>query len=259
MNTLSQSQLDIEYHRKSAAHYEKSVIGYYRFYHYHALFPMIRRLVRKTQRPLTLDLGTGSGIVACYLAQFGCRVHAIDHSPEMLAIAKDRAASMGVQVDFELADAETLKFPDAYFDAVTINAVLHHLADYRPMLREAVRVLKPGGILYVSEPCIEGALASRMVNKIATTVRRSLLLRSGYATPPAEHEGPISGSALVDFIHALGVSGRPEFLVNLGIARFLPERLRIIPVFLLSLPTRRKHGDLLYFEGLKPAAHSNTH
>ena len=43
-----------------------------------------------------LDVGTGTGVVACTMATFGCRVRAIDHSPEMLAIAEVRASQDGV-------------------------------------------------------------------------------------------------------------------------------------------------------------------
>ena len=90
LETASQKLLDIEYHRLAAESYDASVTKYFHFYHLYSLFPWVRRLVHRIPDAEALDIGTGTGVLACIIAELGCRVRAIDHSPEMLAIAESR-------------------------------------------------------------------------------------------------------------------------------------------------------------------------
>jgi ubiquinone/menaquinone biosynthesis C-methylase UbiE len=96
-----------------------------------------------------LDAGCGTGTLAIALkARLGAgRSSGIDASPEMIAVAKDKAARTGADVDFRIAAVEALPYPDASFDLVTSSLMLHHLPvdAKRNGLREIRRVLKPGG------------------------------------------------------------------------------------------------------------------
>src|SRR5580692_2930457 len=65
-----------------------------------------------------LDVGCGTGILSLELAARGHKVAGIDFAPEMLALAKDKAAKAGASIRFEHADAENLPFPPAGFDLV---------------------------------------------------------------------------------------------------------------------------------------------
>ena len=68
-----------------------------------------------------LDVATGTGAVALELVrQHGCSVVGIDRSPDMLAVARERVAALGLDARIELHEgrAETLPFPDRSFDAV---------------------------------------------------------------------------------------------------------------------------------------------
>ena len=248
-----QKKLDIEYHREAAVKYDRDITSYFHFYHVHSLHPWIQRLLARHPGATVADLGTGTGVVACTLAKFGCNVRAIDHSPDMLAIALERAKSDGVdsRIQFDLGDGERLPYEDASFDAVTIQGVLHHLPDNGPILREASRILKPGGELYISEPCVGSPFISRFLNKALPLLKRILRLGKGQQTV-SEHEAPISGPVLVADLKKMGMKTDAEYLVNVGAVRYLPASMRIGAVLALSAPTRRTAGDLVFVTAVKP-------
>lgn len=98
-----------------------------------------------------LDYGCGHGMAAVVLARAGARVTAFDLSPGYVAEARERCRANGVAAECVVADGEHLPFPDASFDAVWGNAVLHHL-DLARAGRELRRVLRPGGVAVFCEP-----------------------------------------------------------------------------------------------------------
>ena len=114
-----------------------------------------RRLVRMSgARPglRALDVCCGTGDVALALARTGAEVTGLDFSEPMLAVARRRAAAMGVGAPiFDRADALALPVPDAAFDIVTVAYGLRNLADLDRGLAELKRVLKPGGRLRALE------------------------------------------------------------------------------------------------------------
>jgi ubiquinone/menaquinone biosynthesis C-methylase UbiE len=99
-----------------------------------------------------LDIGCGTGtlaILAKRVVEGSGVVHGIDASPEMIARARRKAKRSGMDVVFEMAQAQSLPFPDARFDVVLSTVMLHHLprAARAQAVRDARRVLKPGGRL----------------------------------------------------------------------------------------------------------------
>lgn len=95
-------------------------------------------------RPLAiLDVGCGGGFLANPLALAGHAVTGIDLSQDSLAVAArhDRTAS----VAYLAMDARALSFPDGHFDVVCMMDFLEHLSERDEVIREAARVLKPGG------------------------------------------------------------------------------------------------------------------
>ncbi|MBI2912207.1 MAG: methyltransferase domain-containing protein [Chloroflexi bacterium] len=96
-----------------------------------------------------LDVGCGTGTLALAIKpQVGAgEVHGIDASPEMIQVAKKKAAKAGSDIDFRVALIEAIPFPGASFDLVTSTLMLHHLPDELKGkgLREIGRVLKPEG------------------------------------------------------------------------------------------------------------------
>ena len=82
-----------------------------------------------------------------------CTVLAVDLSPAMLAIAERRLMSSPHQtrIELHLGDARKLELAGHSFDAVFSNTIIHHLGDPRPVLREAARLLRPGGALLIRD------------------------------------------------------------------------------------------------------------
>lgn len=102
-----------------------------------------------------LDIGCGAGVdtlvAACLVGPTG-RVVGVDATPEMVARARANLALTSLtNVSFEIAAAETLPFPDGEFDVVVSNGVFNLTVDKEQALREAHRVLKPGGRLLLAD------------------------------------------------------------------------------------------------------------
>lgn len=102
-----------------------------------------------------LDLGAGTGLIALELAARspGSHVLASDLGEHMLRHARANVARAGLEgrVEVARADAKALHFPDGVFDLVVTNSLVHHLPSPHEALREAWRVLAPGGVLFVRD------------------------------------------------------------------------------------------------------------
>ncbi len=98
-----------------------------------------------------LDIGTGTGQLAVYLARAGFSVTAIDISEEMIAQAARYALREDLDVEFQTGDAENLPFPDNVFDVVVARNLLWTLPHPDQALLQWRRVLKPGGRLMISD------------------------------------------------------------------------------------------------------------
>jgi len=94
----------------------------------------------------TLDIGCGEGRMSRDLLAIGHAVTGIDASPTMIAAARDADPSIRVEV----ADAAALPFDDASFDCAVAFMSLHDVDDMRGAIREAARVLEPGGFLCIA-------------------------------------------------------------------------------------------------------------
>jgi ubiquinone/menaquinone biosynthesis C-methylase UbiE/glutathione S-transferase len=96
---------------------------------------------------LALDIATGAGHTAIYLAEKGFQVTASDISTGMLEQAKKLAAEKKVTVDFREHAAEKLPYPDNTFSLVTCRMAAHHFSSPESFIRESARVLKTYGYL----------------------------------------------------------------------------------------------------------------
>jgi demethylmenaquinone methyltransferase/2-methoxy-6-polyprenyl-1,4-benzoquinol methylase/phosphoethanolamine N-methyltransferase len=103
-----------------------------------------------------LDVGCGPGrlaIAAAIVAGAAGETRGIDPAPEMVELARRKAARAGVRAQFDVGVIEKLPYPDGHFDVVLSSLMLHHLPDElkRRGFAEARRVIRPGGRLVAVE------------------------------------------------------------------------------------------------------------
>lgn len=111
---------------------------------------LARALLQLAPRSRYADLGIGDGMLTLMLAEVAQRVTAVDLSAEMLSQLEARARKRGIQnLECVEADIEDLPLPDGTHDVVVASQALHHAASPARCLREAHRILVPGGRLLV--------------------------------------------------------------------------------------------------------------
>lgn len=92
-----------------------------------------------------IEVGCGMGTDLLQFARGGANITGVDLTPRSVEISQHRFRLYEMPGDFSLADAERLPFADNSFDVFYSNGVLHHTPDTERTIREAHRVLKPGG------------------------------------------------------------------------------------------------------------------
>jgi ubiquinone/menaquinone biosynthesis C-methylase UbiE len=125
-----------------------------------------------------LDVATGTGHVALASARRSATTVGIDYVPDLLEIARHRAAAECLDVEFVEADAEDLPYDDASFDFVLSAIGVMFAADHQRAARELVRVCRPGGTIGVASWTPEG-----FVGGMLATVGR-------HVSPPAGAQPP---------------------------------------------------------------------
>jgi ubiquinone/menaquinone biosynthesis C-methylase UbiE len=161
--------------------------------------------IRRGQR--VLDIATGTGMVAIEAAQIvglEDRVVGVDISTGMLEVARRKIEALNLSnVELQLADAETLNFPDNSFDRILCSSAFIWMSDLTAALRLWLRFLKPGGILsfhafaetafvggVVSQQVVEKYGVSLALSKPTGTVEKcyNLLAAAGYEAIKIEPE-----------------------------------------------------------------------
>lgn len=103
------------------------------------------------QGPLCVaDIGCGAGTQARLWAERGHRVFALDVNEPLIQLARSRAAQAKIDIHFEIGSATSLPWHDSTMDVCLLPELLEHVPDWRSCLNEAARILKPGGLLYLS-------------------------------------------------------------------------------------------------------------
>jgi ubiquinone/menaquinone biosynthesis C-methylase UbiE len=127
---------------------------------------------------LVLDIGAGTALIPVELCRCAANLHvvAVDAAHHMLATARRNVAAAGLADRIQLirADAKELNFGSCSFDAVISNSILHHIAEPRQVIAEALRVARPGAIQFHRDLCRPGSNSE---------VERLVSLHGNDATP----------------------------------------------------------------------------
>ena len=168
-----------------------------------------------------LDLGSGGGIdVLLSAGRVGPtgKAYGLDMTDEMLALARENQRQAGAtNVEFLKGEIENIPLPDASVDVVISNCVINLSADKARVLREAFRVLRPGGRFAVSDVIVRGT--------VPDSVRQSVLLWVGCIAGALEEQDYrakllAAGFTGVDFeaTRTYDIEDARHFLSEAGIA-----------------------------------------
>jgi ubiquinone/menaquinone biosynthesis C-methylase UbiE len=151
MDTLTRQNKEKSIWEKIAAGYDNNMLANFEEAYRLSIQKSIQAVAYKDR---VLEIGCGTGLVTLGLASHVKQIEAVDITPQMIAIAKEKAARQGVNnTQFQVFDGYALPFEDSCFDTMLIFNVLHIVKEPRTLLREARRLLKPGGKLVTATDC----------------------------------------------------------------------------------------------------------
>jgi SAM-dependent methyltransferase len=144
---------------------------------------------------VVLDLGSGGGIDVLLSARCvgpAGKAYGLDMTDEMLALARENQAKSGLaNVEFLKGEIETIPLPDNSVDVIISNCVINLSADKQQVLREAFRVLKPGGRFAVSDVVVRG--------EVPASIRKSVELWVGCVAGALEEQEYVEKLARAGF------------------------------------------------------------
>jgi ubiquinone/menaquinone biosynthesis C-methylase UbiE len=126
-----------------------------------------------------LDVATGSGNTAISAARRFCDVTGIDYVPALVEQARNRAEAEGMEIIFDVGDAEDLPYPDASFDIVLSTLGVMFAPDQEKVAEELLRICRPGGKIGLANWTPEG-----FIGKMFRTLGKHVPPPPGIKPPP---------------------------------------------------------------------------
>ncbi|MCX7766385.1 MAG: class I SAM-dependent methyltransferase [Candidatus Sumerlaeia bacterium] len=100
-------------------------------------------------RKIALDFGCGTGNLTKHLIELGLQTISADISPRFLKLVKQKFSQTDMVKTLRLNGKDLTNIPSCSLDLIAVYSVMHHIPDYLGILCEFVRVLKPGGVIYL--------------------------------------------------------------------------------------------------------------
>jgi 2-polyprenyl-3-methyl-5-hydroxy-6-metoxy-1,4-benzoquinol methylase len=134
-----------------------------------------------------LDFGCGTGLICNEIADYVEIVHAIDISTKMIEISKKKASERKIQnIDFERTTIFDEKFKVGSFDVIIALNIFHLLEEPQKYFQRINQILKPGGLVISSTPCMSEALILNSVLKVFSFIGLTPKLNS-FTSSDMEH------------------------------------------------------------------------
>jgi len=218
---------------------------------YARLLAVFNESVRPQKGQRCVDLGCGTGAVTRRLRVFGLDLMGIDISPR--SIERARASEDGIR--YEVGDITATGLAEDSFDIAALSGVLHHItarADRVRAMREALRILRPGGSLYGFDPNAHSPSMflyrdprSPLYSSEGKTENEVLLKRD-------ELSGELSESGFTD-VRVRGISGTTFKYVKGRVARLLLPAYGVYEELVRLSPWEGRFGTFLVSTATKPS------
>jgi cyclopropane fatty-acyl-phospholipid synthase-like methyltransferase len=114
----------------------------------------ILQKIELTKEMIVMDLGAGTGLLSYFVAPYIDTVVAVDNSPSMLEVFKEKCSEFGCNTEVIEADLSTDKI-DREFDGIISSMTIHHLEDTKALLFLLHSMLKPNGFIAIADLDIE--------------------------------------------------------------------------------------------------------
>jgi SAM-dependent methyltransferase len=181
----------------------------WRLYHQ----PIVRELSRALSASVgkeVLNLGSGPFFELPSLPKLDKRYTLCDIDPRALTLAREihGAALAGTDT---LIPGAPLPYPNSHFDAVVSMEVVEHLIDPLPWLAEALRVLKPGGLLFLTTP----NYASRSLRAIENTALEAIARSQGFSRKDL-HPSKLDTQSLLSLLARAGAKNAVTKQISFG-------------------------------------------